>query len=285
MPKRPREHILEDLARAALLEAFASVGWTTEDLDEDYGEDMLVRIFDENAATPFAFFIQSKATDHIERFMAREGDHLSFSVKSEHAEHWGQFWEPVVLAVYDAKSKQTYWEVIQTFLESKASQSAGSAARSIHVQVPLENRMDVEGLKRLKNRTKRRFARFELQQEGAKVLIDALKEMWGVEIIYCPEEGILIVPIGQFVADSSGGRRLTAFGRYAVRLEAMQRKFAVPPEHYVERSLDVMRQVEDGFKSGRILQVRDRDGSVIKEWQTLEDLFRHVEREEELEDD
>ena len=216
---------------------------------------MLVRIVDNGEATPFAFFRQSKATDHIERFMSKDGRHPTFSVKSEHAKYWGQFWEPVVLAVYDAKSNRTYWEVIQTFLTSRRSEAAEDAARRIVVEIPTGNLLDREGLTRLRNRTKRRFETFELQREGAEVLIDTLRELWGVEITYGAEEGILIVPKGQFVADPSGGRDFTAFGRCAARLQDMQRKFGILPQAAFEGSLDVMRQVVDAFRSGGRLQV------------------------------
>jgi hypothetical protein len=45
MPARPRTHELEDLSRSRLREAFVRHGWTAEDLQKDYREDLLVRIF------------------------------------------------------------------------------------------------------------------------------------------------------------------------------------------------------------------------------------------------
>ena len=53
MPRRPRQHILEDLARAELHRVFEEFGWAVEDLKKDYGEDLLVRIFDKGVATPY----------------------------------------------------------------------------------------------------------------------------------------------------------------------------------------------------------------------------------------
>ncbi len=273
------------MARAALREAFSTVGWTTEDLAEDYGEDVLVRIFDAGETTPFSFFVQSKATDQIERFMSKDGTRLAFSIKSEHAKHWVRFWEPVILALYDAKSKQTYWEVIQNFLTSPLRIGTAFRTRKITVEIPADNRLDGQGLARLRNLTRRRFERFELQREGAEVLIETLRELWGVQIIYEPEEGILLLPKGQFVADPSGGRNFTAFGRYAARLEDLEKRFGVKPQSAFEGSLDVMQQVIEGFESGGRLQVRDQDGSVVEEWRTLEELFRYLKRKEELEDD
>src|SRR6202035_439631 len=102
MPKRPRQHLLEDLARARLRRDFSSIGWTVEDLASDYGEDLLVRIFETGSATPWSFFVQSKATDHLDRLRMSDGQHLAVRLPSKHLQHWLLFWEPVVLTVYDA---------------------------------------------------------------------------------------------------------------------------------------------------------------------------------------
>ncbi len=78
MPRRPRQHVIEDFARAALRDTFAGQGWTTEDLNEDYGLDMLVRVFERGKATPWCFFVQSKATEQFSRLRLKDGRGLSF---------------------------------------------------------------------------------------------------------------------------------------------------------------------------------------------------------------
>jgi hypothetical protein len=117
MPTRPRQHVLEDLAHAALLRAVGEAGWTVESLSNDYGEDFLVRIFRKEKATPWAMFVQSKATDSIARYLSKDLSTIHYPIETRHLTHWERFWEPVVLAVYDAKSKQTYWRVVQPWLE------------------------------------------------------------------------------------------------------------------------------------------------------------------------
>ena len=73
MLQRPRSHRIEDLSRNRLRDAFNSVGWVVEDLRKDYGEDLLVRIFEQGVATPVAFFVQAKATDRIEDYTNADG--------------------------------------------------------------------------------------------------------------------------------------------------------------------------------------------------------------------
>jgi len=101
MTRRPRSHEIEDLSRTRLRQAFNSSGWTVEDLGHDYGEDCLVRIFERGLATPFAFFVQAKATDRIDKYMHKDQRNLVFPIKTDHLRHWGKLWQPVVLAVFE----------------------------------------------------------------------------------------------------------------------------------------------------------------------------------------
>jgi hypothetical protein len=282
MPKRPRPHIIEDLARAALRDTFSRIGWTSEDLAQDYGEDMLVRIFDEGEATPWTFFVQSKATDSIHRFLIGDGAFLSFSIKSDHAKHWTSFWEPVVLAIYDTKSKLTYWEIIQTSLESPHELTAGNPRASLRVHVPVDNVLDDEGVQRLRYRTKQRFERFEAQKVGAQILLEELKSQWGVEISYDPENGVLLLPEGEFRADPAGTVRFIAFGRLAAQFQRIRDQHGVEAQHALDQGLSIMEQVIRGFESGAKLQLRDSTGGVEQEWKSLKSLFHYIDRMSEL---
>lgn len=63
MPKRPRQHQLEAESRAVIRTAVPS-RWVYRDLDQDYGIDSEVEIFDKNHfATGAKFLVQLKATD------------------------------------------------------------------------------------------------------------------------------------------------------------------------------------------------------------------------------
>lgn len=73
MPKRPRSHELEKISRNQLHELFTKAGWVVWDLQPDYGEDLFVRIFTDNRASHYSFFVQAKATDHIERYIRKDG--------------------------------------------------------------------------------------------------------------------------------------------------------------------------------------------------------------------
>jgi len=285
MPQRPREHIIEDLARMQLHQTFAKVGWASENLDKDYGEDILVRIFEAGKATPWSFFVQSKGTDNLERYMSKDQKNIFFPIKSKHIEHWSRFWEPVVLAIYDARTETTYWEVIQTYLEAVKDSKHKKTRKSISVHVPTDNLLDVEGLQRIRNRTKNRFQRFEAQKEGAEILIDELSEKWGVDIEYDPEFGILMLPKGEFHPEPTGGHTVIAFGKFASQLERIQEKHGIDPESAFGNSIELMLQVVKAFKNGARLQIQDKEGVVVEQWKNIEDLLRHVDRQMEIDDD
>ena len=119
MPSRPRSHSLEDVSIAHLTSCFAGVGWTTERLSSDYGEDLLVRVFERTRATEYSFFVQAKATDNLSQFLIHDGEVISFPIDGDHAKYWLHFWEPVILTVYDAASHVTYWTCIQDYLKKR----------------------------------------------------------------------------------------------------------------------------------------------------------------------
>lgn len=285
MPKRPREHIIEDLARSQLHQKFAKVGWSSENIDQDYGEDIFVRIFENGIATPWSFFVQSKATENLSHYFTNDQKSISFPIQATHIEHWRRFWEPVVLSIYDVSTETTYWEVVQTYLDTMKNRSSSKNRKSISVHVPTDNLLDAEGLRRLRNRTKNRFQRFEAQKEGASILIEELQKQWEVDIEYEPELGVLILPKGQFKSDPSGGLTLTAFGKFAAQFDHFKDKYGFDPQETFEGGIDIIYQIVMAYKDGAKLQVRDKDGTVINEWETLEDLQRYANRQAELSDD
>jgi hypothetical protein len=116
MPNRPRSHILEDQARAQLIKLFSNAGWSVEQLNADYGEDFLVRIFDNGKSTPWSFFVQSKATDNITKFKIQKRSAFSYPLKVKHLSHWEHFSTPVLITLTDVKSGNVYWECVQTYL-------------------------------------------------------------------------------------------------------------------------------------------------------------------------
>ena len=268
MPKRPRQHVLEDQARANLHKIFTGNHWTVEDLSKDYGEDLLVRIFDNETSTPWSFFVQSKATDNLNRYLLKSSKTISYPITTEHVLHWTRFYEPVVLAIYDATKEVTYWEIIQNCIDVRPGSLEKCLNKSLQVHVSTDNILDAEGLHLLRNQTKVRFERFEAQKEGAQILIDELQRQWGVQISYDPEFGLLMLPKGKFEPDESNDMICTAFGRLAAMAQRIQKMSGMTAQQVLEMTLEIG---VDALSATPIEDIMDRLVEAKRFWELHED--------------
>jgi len=278
MPKRPRSHQLEAEARRQLKDLFdGSEGWSINDLHEDYGEDLLVRIFEEEKATPFSFYVQSKATDSIHRFKKKS---LRFSVpiSTAHLEQWSGFWEPVFLTLYDSRSRKTYWECIQVFLEGrKGSKRLKKFNKSVTIDIPETNLLDKRGLRRILNITKARFRRHRDEEAGAKVLLSLLEERAGLQAIeYSPSSGML------WLKDRKKRSEVVFFGRMQPVID-----FLIEREGSFNRWFKgALIRMEKSFKKDRKtgnVTILDDNGLVREQYATLEDYHLEERVQKELE--
>jgi hypothetical protein len=214
MPRRPRFHVLEDISRNKLHEAFGSVGWTVEDLRQDYGEDLFVRIFVDEVATPLSFFVQAKGTDNIVRHTDSHTGKIEFPVKRRHVEHWNQFWEPVILSLWDSKSNSTSWNCVQTYLSTKEGEAA-LAAPSDSIKIPLDKRLDSVGLVRIHAIAKSRFEHAENEKTGTPELIRFLQEQLKIEIDYDPHGILFITRPGELTTACFFGKMAEGLSKFA----------------------------------------------------------------------
>jgi len=163
-------------------------------------------------ATHYSFFVQAKATDNIDKFMRKGEKHLRVPIKLAHIQHWNQFWEPIILTIWDAKSNITYWEIVQDFLEQNSL--AKSQSKSIRIAIPTDNILDEEGLRSISERTRLRFNPFERVSKGIQVLVDLLERHFNVKVTYNLGDEIMSLK------NSSGGMVSTFFGELGQALIA-----------------------------------------------------------------
>jgi hypothetical protein len=283
MPKRPRSHELEDQSRNCLHEIFTSQGWTVENLAKDYGEDLLVRIFSKRRATPLAFFVQAKAADNISKYLNKAGTLLMYPISTEHLKHWDQFWQPVLLTVWDSRSNTAYWECIQTYCEGNKRGLQGNS-KSIRVSIRTDNKLDKEGLARIESRTRSRFTRFVHERAGAKALLEILNEEFGLKIEYDPQYGFVSIPEGRFVPDPEGRSKFFFFGQLAAQIRRMQKQLGMTSDEILHGSLHALKKVFDLFAESGKLVTRDAHGNIV-EWKSLNDLVHEMNRRSELDDE
>jgi Domain of unknown function (DUF4365) len=261
MPNRPRQHVLEDIAHAALRRAVSKAGWTIEPLSKDYGEDFLVRIFHRGETTPFSFYVQSKATDAISKYLSKDLSTVYYPVETRHLVHWERFWEPVVLALYDAKSKRTYWRVIQPWLElqTDARKTRLAFAKTSRVSIPAGNLLNASGLSRLSSYTSHRFNRFKREQDGADHLVECLERAIGLKVEYDAQKGVLLIPNGSFQV-GDGHPSLYLFGKCGAAFDKISKTLGKPADQTLTY---VLRQALEAWESmseqERKISRRNRD--------------------------
>ncbi len=270
MPKRPRSHILEKISRNRLYEAFTQVGWVVWDLQPDYGEDLLVRIFVANMATHYSFFVQAKSTDHIERYLDEDQKHITFPIDADHLEYWNQFWEPVILTVWDAKSDITYWEPIQKYLEKHGNSKRKK--KSAYIDIPTDNILNEKGIKHIAGYTKLRYARFEREREGAETLIKLLEDELKTAIKYDAQRGTVVIN------KPDGELKIVYFGS-TNQLLLDAKDWTDSGGDLNEIARDTIQNlyviVKEYQETGQI-NIRDKNGNIMKTYETPEDWARDV---------
>jgi hypothetical protein len=104
MTQRPRAHQIETESRNALRAALPSA-WTVERIENDYGVDERVEIFDaKGRATGLVFYVQLKATEIRDDSRA-----LKVRVREEHLSYWNRLADPVLLVLWHVPTKSLYW--------------------------------------------------------------------------------------------------------------------------------------------------------------------------------
>jgi hypothetical protein len=245
MPQRPRSHEVEDLSRNRLRDAFNGVGWTVEDLRKDYGEDLLVRIFDNGIATPLSFFVQAKGTDVIQNYASATGP-ICVPLKRGHVNHWIEFSEPVFVALWESKADLIYWNCVQTYFSAEEGKAA-LADTTDSLRIPVNRPLDATGLLWIHSITKSRFERNEDERQGVQALIDLLGEHLKLEIEYDARGVVCVTPPGESPI-------VGLFGRTAEHFDDIAKHWRCSPEQAYRLALKTIHELtESGPKERKVL--------------------------------
>ncbi|MEU1982079.1 DUF4365 domain-containing protein [Nocardia sp. NPDC019395] len=274
-PERPPAHIKSDRSVAKLIDLFSEYGgWTAEELKKDYGEDLLVRIFESNRTTPYAFFVQLKHFSNRSRHLSKDGKYLKYSFDVRHVAQWNDLWEPVVLVLWDSELNEFYWEIAQS--PEIAPSSRGKKSRTIYI--PIDNRIDKTGIARIAVRTRKRHERFENEQTGATALIGRLSELVDFEIDYHPQAGLL------FLTWPDGRSEMTAFGKGLEKLLILSAETGLEIDSIPGAAVNAYSKVLNAFSAGAIVGLVDSKGKAVNEWESLDEFMRFVDRNREFDE-
>lgn len=118
--QRTPEHNQGSISVNAIKLMIAKWGWTTNviNIEEDYGEDLMLRIRAFEGARPLGRFfqIQIKSMGAIENYLLSDGVTISYPIETRHLSSWLYIPEPMLLVVYDLKNEKAFWTHIQEYI-------------------------------------------------------------------------------------------------------------------------------------------------------------------------
>jgi hypothetical protein len=273
LPQRPTAHINEDLARALLTQAFARMGWAVNNLHSDYGEDMLIRIFKEEKATPFSFYVQSKSVNNISKRISNDGRSFTQKISIAHFSSWAIFREPVILAISDIDSKITYWECIQTNINCiEAYQKNVSENKSLTVSIPITNILDDSGLHKIEAITKSLYYMANREHSALLALTKCLHSQYGLTVQCDTQTGIMVLPSGSFMPNSADEPLIFAFGKRGKHLSELLRKDKTGIAAWVEKGIELRKAFELRLRNEKCIRLLDPNtGKVFRKITSMEE--------------
>jgi Domain of unknown function (DUF4365) len=182
MPRRPESHVIGSRARTAVSSAFEEAGWTAEIVKEDYGEDLLVRIFRGGVASPLTFWVQVKGMGRVRR-PGSQPRILTLRVDNDHGRSWSRMHQPVMLAVWDGASEEVYWQFWHDAVRRQLP-------TKVAVTIPIEQSLNREGVVRIEERVSAYYQRIESLRI---VLEDLAKELREYVPILDVERGVMVL--------------------------------------------------------------------------------------------
>lgn len=272
MISRGRNHILGDEAVGKLFSYFNSAGWTCERLTQDYGEDLLVRIFENGKATQKYFFVQSKSTDNISRYETKNNN-LRYPFKMSNIAQWAAHVQPILVTLYDSVEDRFYWQCIQKYrshLTTKANLKKSS------VLFNKNKFLSDNSFKEINNIVDEGLQWLDYRHNNSCFIADQLKKFYGMEISYS-SSGTLLLPEGVFQPSANGGKHLVLFGELARTMEKIvQMGGGETYEKAMENAIDFISQIVNTFVTGGAMQVRSSSGEVIETFNSFDELAEHI---------
>ena len=170
MPKRPRQHQLEDQSRIAFQDMLPRK-WVFRDVKPDYGIDATVELFDDSDnSTGRMFNVQLKATDRTDLNKA-----LKISLRKDTIRYYQSLDVPVLIVRYHAPNNSLYVKWFHSFDPYYARRGAKTVTFQLSPKDQWDTdtsdrlRSDLEAIKRLKSRELNLPMQFALVFKDANV--------------------------------------------------------------------------------------------------------------------
>lgn len=139
MVTKPEEHDTNRAGKRLLREVLEPLGWVVNDVQEDYGIDSDVQVFDQKSPTGVWFHVQLKSS--ASPGYASDRSFVSQELSVDHAKHYAlEMRDPVLLIHADVTLKSLYWYAPQLDRELVAAVNK-TTAKSVTVRIPTRLRL------------------------------------------------------------------------------------------------------------------------------------------------
>jgi len=104
-PKKTKSQSIGSIAIKQLQKIFAEIGWESEEIEKDYGEDLMIQIFENGEKLPIKIFAQVKGTKNIEE-NKRNGKYVYSGIKKTTFSSWIDSNESTVLILWGINQEE-----------------------------------------------------------------------------------------------------------------------------------------------------------------------------------
>jgi len=176
---KPEEHDTDRAGKRLLRQALEQqpLGWVVNEVQEDYGIDCNVQVFNEASPTGAWFHVQLKSSRSSD--YSADRSFVSQELSSTHARHYAlEMREPVLLVHVDVNAKSVYWYAPQ--LDGQlAAKLADAKQKSITVKVPTSQALPATApeLLTVLNNIYLALANRELTSASTQSFAESLKHM------------------------------------------------------------------------------------------------------------
>lgn len=145
----PKSVQQEQKSRAQIEECFTDMGWVATPPKIDLGEDYLIHIYLNGAATGIVFHLQAKSVTDIDA--RRRKGFFAYPLEVKDLLHWKDFGAPVVVVIWDVNQRIGYWALVSQLIARLDHESpTWRKQKRATVHVPAGHTMDRPGLTQLK---------------------------------------------------------------------------------------------------------------------------------------
>ena len=139
MITKPEQHDIDRAGRRLLREVLEPLGWVVNDVQEDYGIDSNVQVFDAQSPTGAWFHVQLKSS--AAPSYSADGSFISQELSIDHARHFAlEMRHPIFLVHADVTIRKLHWYAPQLD-RSLVAVVHKTGAKSIRVRIPTQQQL------------------------------------------------------------------------------------------------------------------------------------------------